>query len=562
MPKVPSYNPYQVREAADPGVMSNIRVDRAALGGDTRGFDAAARLGQVAEKMQQDADDINVRDADLAAAQLQNRLEQSIKDMRGKNALGAPELLQSEWQKGMEEIEKSLASDRQKAKFDAVKKARFITLDSVASRHMGQEMRKHDDEQTSAYVATARDEALSNYKDPERVSLSLMQQEKAIMEHADRHGVSEDVRKLNLAEAKSKTHYGILSRHINNGEDLAAKEYFKTVVDQLTGVDKAAAEKILEEGSLRGEAQRRSDAIFNGSQDSMQGALEKAREIQDPKLRDEVVSRVKQRFGEKKQAEQMDIEGLHQRAGNILDKTPDVDAIPREEWSRFSISEKAALKRYAEDRAQGKQPATDWQTFYDLKNMASGPPALRDKFARENLMDMKYRGNLSDGDFKEMVKLQADIRAGKGESNRELDGYRSDQQIVNDSLNAAGIKSNPKAGTKDAERVARFRQMVDSHIKLQQDRTGKKATNEEVQGIVDRLLMQGEIPGTGFFGLFKSTKRLYEVDRGEKIAFSPEDIPMSERRRIEAALRANGIPVNDDNVFELFRQKVMTDANQ
>jgi hypothetical protein len=517
-------------------------------------------MGQVVDKMRTDADDINVRDADLAAAQLQNKLEQGIRNLRGKNSVGAPELLEKEWQKGMDEIEKTLVNDAQKAKFDAVKKARFITLDSVANRHMGDEMRKHDDMQTTAYVATARDEALANYKDTERVGLSLMQQEKAINEHADRHGVPDDVRKLNLAEAKSKTQYGIISRLVNSGEDLSAQSYFKTVADQLTGVDKAAAEKILEEGSLRGESQRRADAIFGKNAESMQAALEQARNIEEPKLRDEVVSRVKSMFGDKKVAENMDIEDLHRRSTDILDKTPNVDLIPREDWTRFSLSERSALKNYAENRAQGKQPATDYQVYYDLTNMASGPQPLKEKFMRLNLMDMKYRGNLNDSKFEEMAKLQANMRSGKGDTENILDGYRTDASIVNDSLAAVGVNPSPKDGSSDSKKVAQFRAEVDRQIRRLQEETGKKANNEEVQGIVDRMLIQGTVKGSGFGGWFQTKKRIFEAVPGEKLEILPEDIPMSERRKIQDALRSQGIPVTEDNVFKLFQQRALKDV--
>jgi len=559
MPKVPTYQPNQISQAAEPGVMQNLRVDPRALGGDTRPFEAAQRMGAVAQKMIEDADDINVRDADLAAAQLQNRIEREVKEMRGKNSVGSPDYIEKEWKKGLEEIERTLSSDRQRTKFGSIKQARFISLEDVAHKHMNAEMRRHDDEQTVAYVNTSRDDALSNYKDPERIGISLMQQEKAILDHADRHGVSDEVRKQNVAEAISKTHYGVISRYVNNGEDLSATKYFKSIVDKLTGVDKMAAEKMLEEGSLRGEAQRQSDAIFSKQSENMTEALDKAREIKDPKLRDEVVSRVKQRFAEKKQAEQVDVEGLHRRATDVLDKTPDVDLIPREDWSRFSLSERAALKRYAADRAAGKQPQTDWQTYYDLMNMASGPKGLQDKFASINLMDMKYRGNLDDSEFRKMVQKQADIRSGRGQSDKELNGYRSTTEIVNTALNSVGIKPNPKAGSKDAERVAEFRRSVDTAIMQRQEELGKKLTNDEIDGIVGRLLVQGRVKGTGIFGLFQTKKRLYEVNPGETIVFGSDDIPMSERRRIEQALRANGRPVTESNIIELYKAQSVQD---
>jgi hypothetical protein len=168
----------------------------------------------------------------------------------------------------------------------------------------------------------------------------------------------------------------------------------------------------------------------------------------------------------------------------------------------------------------------------------------REQFADENLL--KYRPVLGDAEFKELSTLQAGIRKGDAKALKQLDGYRTDAQIVNDGLAAVGIK--PTGGsTSNKERVNQFRKQVDHEIVKLQEKTGKKATSDEVQAIVDSLLIKG-VTQAGV--LWDTKKRRFELEPGEE--FQDIEIPDAEQKAIESALKARGKPVTRDAVIQLY----------
>jgi hypothetical protein len=144
------------------------------------------------------------------------------------------------------------------------------------------------------------------------------------------------------------------------------------------------------------------------------------------------------------------------------------------------------------------------------------------------------------------------LRAGSGKAAAGLDGYRTDTMIVNDALASAGFDPTPKPGTKDAEKSAQFRRMVDQELAQMQARTGKKATNEEVQGAVDRLMTKTVKKGW----LWNGTQRAFEVAEGEDLDFSVKAIPAADRAIIEGKLRARKIPVTDDKLIEIYKGRL------
>ncbi len=62
----------------------------------------------IAERARQEADDTAHLEADNQAAALQTQLELKAQQMRGKDALGAPDAIFPEWEQGVSKIAASL----------------------------------------------------------------------------------------------------------------------------------------------------------------------------------------------------------------------------------------------------------------------------------------------------------------------------------------------------------------------------------------------------------------------------------------------------------------------
>lgn len=561
MPTVPTYNSPQVRDRGVAQVRVNDSLPVEAFGGGRqieRLTNAVQDLGRgvddAFEKARDDADRVEVmRGANELEAAENNELlnpETGALNSKGKSAFERSQKARENMRARIDQIAETLSNDRQKEKFKAFAQGRFNDFDRKLLLHENEEGKRYDNQQTELFVANERNAAVREFNNPKRVEQSLVNQEVELKKFAERNGLPPEWVEKSVLESKSKTHAGIIERLLNENKDIEAKSWYEKNQDQLTEDQKTDLIKTLEVGSLRAEGMRRSDLLFNKYRNNMSQAFEEARQIDDPKLRDETMERLRGNFAIYERAEREKVENLHKTATDIIETQGSVDKIPASIWKQFSLSERSQLKNYAQARAEGRDVQTDWDVYYDLRTMAA-QPELREKFMQTNLIG--YRNKLGNTEFKQLVELQAGLRNGDGRAAKTLDGIRSDRQIVMDALESAGFRVDAKASKSDKRAVNEFFRQVDEHVQLLQETTGKKAKNEDVQKIVDNLMVEG-ITKKGL--LFDTRKRVFELEPGESLEIEVDDIPRIERERIEDALKRNGKAVNDTAIVELYSRKL------
>lgn len=525
------------------------RVTRAAQG-------LAETVFKIADEEKRKADQLAILEADKELSALETMLQydpqNGAMNKSGKDAFALPDTVKAEWEKGAAEIEKkSIKNESQRSAYRNMVVQRWKSVDGNVQRHVSGEIKKYDSETTEAYITNERDAATVNYMDPGRIEMSIARQQAALMDHAKRNGLPEEWVKLKMQDAVSKTQVGVIGRMLANGQDLDAKAYFDRNRDRFAGSDIVGVERALEEGTLRGESQRQTDAIVS-KLPSMPDAINEAKKIKEPKLRDAVTDRIKDHFNTQRAAENERREKQYQVASNIVEQTKNRDEIPPDLWMALSLPERNALDARAAQLREGIPPVTDWNDYYNLKTMASSS-ATRSEFLQINMLT--YRPKMADSEFKELVNLQTELRNG---NDKTLDGYRTSAMIVNDTLAAAGIDPTPKPGKPAAKDVNEFRRLVDMQIEQQQKLTGRKVTNDDVQSIVDNLIVKGSVEGSGIFGMFKTKKRAFQVEEGETLAIDKSDIPVGERAKIIAALERAGRTVTDEAIVNLYNRKLQT----
>ena len=555
MPSVPLYGGPQVKEAAAPAVKVGAETSLATFGGGqaTEGlFKASSNLIDAVTKAKDDADDATAKAAANNLKKIKTDLLWSPQTgalaQRGQNAFGIIDKYGAEFKTQADAISKNLSNENQRRYFKSHFESENNDLHDSLSKHMFKEGEQFADDQSEALISNHRNDAILNYSDPAKIRAAMQGQDQEIFSYASRKGLPADWVKMKVQDAESKTHLGVVQAYLNSDNDQMAKQYFDANADGFTAGDKQSIMKALEEGSLRGESQRLSDSIFAKHNESMSNAVSETRKIKDPKLRDETMRRVEANFAMKSRAEREDSENLHIKALNQIDQTGQfaIDKIPG--WERFTVGERRSLESYAEMKSKGQEPKTDWVTYYDKMQLAQNP-ATKDIFLQENLM--KYRGSLADAEFKQLVGLQSGLRKNDPKADKLLDGYRSDSMIVNDALSAAGFKLGSGASDKDKESVSKVRRMVDGEIVKLQAATNKKATNEDVQKIVDSLMLKGKVKGSGW--LWDDKKRVFELSADEAEAFMPE-VPDAEKSNIETSLKKKGQPVTDENIVKMYLQ--------
>lgn len=649
------------------------------------GASAGKALGDIGKNIYQDEvrrqDEVAVLEADRKMSEWENKRLYDPKNgalaVKGKDAFGLPDTINKEFDDTANEIAKGLSTPRQRDAFMRMRASRQRDVNGTLSRHVFNEIRQFDNNETSAYIANSQQAAANNYNDPERIGLEIERQHAAVSDFARRNGLEGSETERMLRErAVSGTHKLVIEKLLANGQDLAASRYYNgqgdagdrlykaapgllekgnidlkarkiatnadrsistvrsmsfeedgkevvipTVIDGKVVSDKEAIDQYHKTGEHLGKfdnpanADKFSEALhqaqagfYGGAKFQMTGSeqieMEKklkvattegtaVRAVDDvwkslgptsdiaPVNADKMSEELRKRFGDEPgilKAAQTQLSErivMHNAAqqerreanssdvwGAIEKGVPITQIVRMQQFLALPGREQVQIKEHVADRAynlsrRGKDDS-DLSAYYDLVNMATDSNRRND-FVGMNLYE-KYRTRLSDADFKHFATLQAAMRRGDDkEADKLASNERVQKQIVDDALLSLKLDPTPNEKTKpaDVERILGFRREVREAVRRQELTTGKNATDKDVQGIVDNLLVRGTVPGSGVAGYFQTERRVFELKDGENLAIKRTDIPKDELTKIEDALRRAGRTPTDEAVTTLYQAKLM-----
>jgi len=523
----------------------------------------AARLaGGIAanafEAERQHADQVALLNAERQLAEWENKAiydpTTGALQRKGKDSFTLPEELAAEFDKVAGEVEKTMSTDRQRIAFNRIKAQRGLSLDLTARRHVFGEMQRYEAEELEGFLENTQNAAIANALDPRRVSEELTRAVTKVRTHGPTLGLGPEQIEKQVEAVTTKIHVGVLDRLLALDKDKAAKIYFEETRDQIKGEALARVEKALEEGSLRGEGQRKADEIIAaGGTIAEQRATVKS--IADPELRDQVQQRVEHEIIMKERAQREADEAVQTAAYNILDQTGDVSRIPPAQWASFDGGTKSAMRSYAEHVARGVPVQTDLPTFYRLIQMAGNDP---DAFLKENML--AYKAKLDEAEFKQLAGLQLSIKAGNTKAaEKDLSGFRTKDQIITDTLATFGIKTDAKAGSPEEKAIAQLRRNLDIQVEAQQALTGKQPSNQDIQAMLDRMLSTTVETKGSWWGLWPWADAGYNFrDQTKRVVdMTIKDVPAQARTQIEEALRKANRPVSDATVLGLYIETMM-----
>lgn len=284
--------------------------------------------------------------------------------------------------------------------------------------------------------------------------------------------------KQELLKSNISTLYtSVLDAKIQEG-DLSAKDFFEK---HKADIDPKFHSKYI--GAIKNEqdkytARELAKTIITGSQNE-QEAITKAEAIKDVNMSDSVLSRVKQHYSQeeffKNQAQKEALNDFYSKAvsaaknGTVLS----YDDIPHS----LAPDVKLSLMNYVNSKGQPDTDNQIWESLYDMSvNNAQ-------QFAKEDLN--KYRGFLSDGDFKQFTKRQEEIKTG---------GYytkiKDDDKMINSALKAMGLGSNSALPYKGDNKDIAYSE-IRSMTREFEARKGRKITDNELQNIINSLGYKG-----------------------------------------------------------------------
>lgn len=554
MPTVPRLtNPIQ--QSALPTSRARAQSDLDAFGGGQASQQfahATQNLGsQVSQMVQQQraaADDLASTNAKYALMSEKNRLMYDPKNgaitRKGSDAFGASNEYMPQFDKIASDLQNGLANDRQKAQFAQFRAQMRVDLDGDLMRHTFSESEKFSDETTKSALSTIKDDAVLNYSNPDKISNSIDQQKVLLIKEADRKGLPPEWVNLQLKQSASNIHSSVIERMLDNKEYPLAKEYFDRVKGDLTGADSNSTEKAMRTMKAQYEGENAAMGLMN-THGVTSTALQKAMGIDDQDVRREAVRFIKDNIDIKEMQKTEFEKANFKTASDAAEFSK--DRPPNSVWKNLTMSQREAVDARIAQLKKGVAPSTDWQLYSDLKFMASQPDT-REKFLQAD--PYMWRTKLADGEYKEIVKLYTDAKAG---NTKELDLIGGQMQIVKQTLEENGIN------TKDEKAMGQFYRKFREQQELLQLRTGRKATDGEIQQIADNMLVEGIVSKNGekqsSWLFFDKKKKVFQLEDGEQIEVDPGSVPASARKAIINSLKNKNIPasaINDKLIYDVY----------
>lgn len=539
MPTVPQYDK-QIREVAAPNVKIASLADVESFGGGQSLQNVSNAFISYIEEEKRKADDIATTEAYTKAITAKNNLlndpNSGLVTIKGKNAIGASEKYQNMFNEQMDAIEKNLTNSSQKEVFSKIRMKHAADFNNELQKHVYYQTQQYDNETTKAAIEAAKNDAILNYQNKDAIINSKTVQIAAIEAYGERNGVPKEAIELQKKEAISQIHDGILERMINNNQDLLAKSYFEEAKKEMLSDTITKYEKLVTAASSRAEAQNYEDTIINMGK-SYSDSLEEARKIQNPEIRDDVVSRLKIRFQEIKNIEEQKKEQNFKKAADIVEKTKSRSKIPLNIWESLSISEKEAIEKRELQLVEGVSPKTDYKIYDKLSRAAANDP---NNFSRMNIL--QYRSKLSDTDLEKFIDLQRSLREKKTGWDVKQDGFRSEYQIASDMADKMNIDDKNKSDFySDIENAKR-------EFILKNKREPLRG---EFKKIVDDIAINKVFVRKFGFDQQKSVYALNEDEKGN-VYVPIENISQAAKEEIKELAKTKKIKLTDDKMEQIW----------
>jgi hypothetical protein len=466
--------------------------------------------------------------------------------LEGEATLGLSETVGQEYDTFVGDLGKGLSTERQRQAFARLTSDRRQRLDLTLEQHTFASMRTFTANELQSKINNMVDEAQRYATDPNRVGVALGEAVDAIKTFGPTLGLGPEQVKEQVGAVTSKTHVGVIEQLLAQDKSKAAHIYFEETKGQIHADAFARIEKALAEGSTRAEGQKAADAIIAAG-GTLTQQREKARGIEDPDVRDNVMQRIEHENAINEKAQRDADEGLVGSAYATIYRTHNMNSLTPATIAALG-PHLPGLRSFADRLARGLPTETDLPTYYAMMKQAVDEPK---NFATLNLQGLI--GKLDEGDFKHVVQVQMAIRGAKPQAADELlSGFRSISQIADDGLVSYGIDPKAKPTTPEGKAVAEYYRVIDRGVAALGIPAGKKPTNQDIQSIVDGILSrQTKTPGTWWAVLRPFTYDLADQNK-RLIETTITDVPAEERPAIEDALKLMGRPVSDATVLDLY----------
>lgn len=540
MPKVPTYDNFQVEPTNLPNVMlrpagarfdAPMSADLATLPGrqlqqfGQNMVDAGSKVSRIVADELETANQVRVNDALNQAAKARLELtfnpQTGFVNLKGENALKRPgdkpldQEFSEKLQTHFDSIEKNLGNDSQKQRFRQQSSQFMMQFQSSLNQHISKEYNDYQGSVDDGTVKTGQEQMALAWGDTAAIKQATDSIRAAIYNKGNRLGVSGKAIEGAMVEALSPGHAAVITAAVDAGNVGYAKEYLKQANTELTPQARIQANRLVDTGAFEQRTQDAAGDLWGKHIGDISAALSEARDKFTGKDEDAIVTRLKTLDSERVALRERGQADARDSAWKIYSQTGSLSKIPPSVLAGMDGKDLISLRNTARADAEGREIKTDPNVYYALTIAASTDP----NFGKEDLR--RYFDKLSPTDRKHFADLQG--RAMKGEETARIATVTQQKDTMAKTL---GLKE------KD---LGVFHQEADRSLLAESQRLGRTPNQDETQKVLDRLVIEGTTPGT----LWNSNTRAFKA-QAEGKTFTPawnDD----QKRKATSALQRQGI---------------------
>lgn len=354
---------------------------------------------------------------------------------------------------------------------ELVKARKMDMLYRSATAHELKQTKAYGETQNQLLISNAIQKGILHRDNDNDIIISLNNGKAAILNNSQAQHWDNATTIQQLQKFESDFHSALIQQYINDNS-LKASEYFEKNKDKILPESQLKLQNSLKNNELKYVSKSLSDNLFLMYPDNEEQAIaELDNKNLTPDEYDITFTKLKQKYSEKKrlynQSQNDMVDNFYEQALPYIQQSQSIpiDLIPEELEAKTKIS----LMSFINSNGNPKTDDSIWEELYTMKvNNAQG-------FAALNLNN--YRGYLSDSEYKQFLKDQETIRAGKFYSY-----IKDDDKMIKEALDSLGLK-----GGKQDSAFSEIRAMVREF----EARKGRQITDDELNNLTNSLGYKG-----------------------------------------------------------------------
>lgn len=574
MPKLPTYQDVgnvSPNIARDPGVTAPVAAFQSGAGALAE--ELAPGIGAVADVVREEEhriDNATVNDARRELLDFETEQTEWLAKQKGENVFDAKPKLDKAVAERTAQINKRLKNDRQRLAFREVEGNWRVGLNRSSSRYIADEMDKHYDNVDNKLVETSSRAAqkAASTGDFDRVQQEWGDQEKVIAGLADRKGLDATQRQAMLDSRKSEFHSGVILQLMADDKDMLATDYFMANKSEIDTKSQFTLGKQLEIVNTRVAAQALADKYMAKHDNNFGLAVEEARKIKDPKVRDATLVNIRQAKSDNESAIKLNEDDAFTSAMQVVQQYGDVNKIPPDTLVRIGVDGHNILEKMALEIREKRTPTTDIKVWNEFSEKA------KDRNWLSGLTEKEFSGylfSLDEGKRDRASALRdAAIKAAKGDA-KAKDFLRNDatlrQLVLGKVIDAGLIDAKKKTADYSQEDETILNNTVaeaSSQLERLQVENKRKATVDEERAVVNGLLMKHvKVKVEKPWYQFDAIKKISELTAEElDKAYVPyKSVPIVNRdalKKMGAELGIKTEDLSEDRIAKAYTMFVLT----